>query len=60
MILRSVTRNHARVPSKDLPELLRAIDSYEGSEHTRLAVQMMALTFVRTSELIGVRCEGTI
>jgi integrase len=38
-----------------LPELLRAIDGYVGGEHTRLALQFMALTFVRTSELIGAR-----
>lgn len=50
-------RNHPRVTPKEVPELLRAIDGYEGSEHTRLALQMMALTFVRTSELIGARWQ---
>jgi integrase len=34
---------------------LRAIDEYVGAEHTRLALQLMTLTFVRTSELIGAR-----
>ena len=48
-------RNYARVDAADLPELLHTIDSYVGSEHTRLALQLMALTFVRTSELIGAR-----
>lgn len=48
-------RNYPRVDAKDLPELLRAIDGYVGTEHTRLALQFMALTFVRTSELIGAR-----
>jgi len=48
-------RNYARVGAKELPELLRAIDGYVGAEHTRLALQFMALTFVRTSELIGAR-----
>ncbi len=48
-------RNYARVGAKELPELLRAIDGYVGGEHTRLALQFMALTFVRTSELIGAR-----
>jgi integrase len=48
-------RNHPRVTAKELPELLRAIDEYVGGEHTRLALQLMALTFVRTSELIGAR-----
>jgi integrase len=48
-------RNYPRIDEKELPALLRAIDSYVGSEHTRLALQLMALTFVRTSELIGAR-----
>ncbi len=46
-------RNYPRVSAKELPDLLRAIDGYVGGEHTRLALQLMALTFVRTSELIG-------
>ena len=46
-------RNYARIEAADLPPLLQAIDTYVGSEHTRLALQLMALTFVRTSELIG-------
>jgi integrase len=48
-------RNYPRVDEAELPMLLRAIDSYSGGEHTRLALQLMALTFVRTSELIGAR-----
>jgi integrase len=48
-------RNHPRVTARELPDLLRAIDGYEGAQHTRLALQLMALTFVRTSELIGAR-----
>jgi integrase len=48
-------RNYPRIDQKELPALLRAIDVYVGSEHTRLALQLMALTFVRTSELIGAR-----
>lgn len=48
-------RNYPRVTAKELPDLLRAIDGYTGGEHTRLALQLMALTFVRTSELIGAR-----
>lgn len=46
-------RNYPRVSAKELPGLLHAIDGYTGGEHTRLALQLMALTFVRTSELIG-------
>jgi integrase len=48
-------RNHPRVSAKELPTLLQAIDRYVGNEHTVLALQLMALTFVRTSELIGAR-----
>ncbi len=48
-------RNHPRVSAKELPGLLQAIDRYVGNEHTVLALQLMALTFVRTSELIGAR-----
>jgi integrase len=48
-------RNYPRVGEAELPTLLRAIDGYLGAEHTRLALQLMALTFVRTSELIGAR-----
>ncbi|WP_110328051.1 tyrosine-type recombinase/integrase [Paraburkholderia tropica] len=46
------TKNHARVGEADLPALLHAIDNYSGEEQTRLAFKMMALTFVRTAELI--------
>ncbi len=45
-------RNYSRISSQELPELLRAIDQYTGNAHTRLALQLMTLTFVRTSELI--------
>lgn len=48
-------RNYPRVGTKELPDLLHAIDGYVGGEHTRLAMQLMALTFVRTTELIGAR-----
>jgi integrase len=47
--------NYARVDAKELPELLRKIRGYGGSPYTRLALRLMALTFVRTSELIGAR-----
>ncbi len=47
--------NYARVDAKELPELLRAIEAYQGTPVTRLAIKLLALTFVRTSELIGAR-----
>jgi integrase len=49
--------NMARIEAKELPALLRAIEVYEGRQLTRLAMKLMALTFVRTSELIGARWE---
>jgi integrase len=48
-------RNYPRVKAREMPQLLRAIDGYVGGEHTRLGLQLMALTFLRTSELIGAR-----
>jgi integrase len=48
-------RHQAAVKPEELPALLRAIDGYEviGDRQTRLALQLLALTFVRTGELIG-------
>lgn len=53
----TVKRNLARVDVRELPGLLRAIEVYDGRALTRLAVKLMALTFVRTSELIGGRWD---
>jgi integrase len=47
--------NLARVDTKELPDLLRAIEIYRGKVVTRLAMKLLALTFVRTSELIEAR-----
>jgi len=49
--------NYARLAIKDVPELLRKIEAYPGSPYTRLAMKLMALTFVRTGELIGARWD---
>lgn len=49
--------NYARLDSKELPELLRKIEVYNGSTVTRVAIKLMSMTFVRTSELIGARWE---
>jgi integrase len=46
------TENRARVDVKDLSELLAKMDDYNGDAITRLAMKLMAYTFVRTSELI--------
>ena len=47
--------HYARIDAKELPELMRGIEAYSGAVVTRLAMRLMALTFVRTSELIGAR-----
>jgi integrase len=44
--------NFSRVDARDLPELLLKMEGYEGDALTRLAMKLMAYTFVRTSELI--------
>jgi integrase len=49
--------NLARVSAKELPDLLRAMEVYRGKVVTRLAMKLLALTFVRTSELIEARWE---
>ncbi len=46
------SENFARVDAKELPTLLVKMESYDGDALTRLAMRLMAYTFVRTSELI--------
>lgn len=45
-------KNFARVSEAEFPSLLRCIDAYQGTSQTRLAMNLLCLTFVRTSELI--------
>jgi integrase len=47
--------NYARIEAKELPKLLKQLEVYPGTHVTRLAIKLMALTFVRTSELIGAK-----
>jgi integrase len=50
--------NYARIDAKELPHLLRQIQVYPGRHITRLAIKLLALTFVRTAELIAAKwCE---
>lgn len=51
----TIKTNMARIDAKELPALLRSIEVYDGRPLTRMAIKLMALTFVRTSELIGAR-----
>jgi len=48
-------KHQAAVSTEDFPNLLRAIAGYEriGDKQTRLALELLALTFTRTNELIG-------
>jgi integrase len=48
-------KNQAAVTPEELPALLRAINGYGelGDKLTALALRLLALTFVRTGELIG-------
>ncbi len=50
-----VKKHQSAVRTEDLPDLLRAIAQYDetGDKQTRLALQLLAQTFVRTNELIG-------
>jgi integrase len=47
--------NYARIDARELPDLMRKIEAYQGTPTTRLAIKLMVLTFVRTGELIGAR-----
>ena len=48
-------KKQAAVRPEELPTLLRAIAGYDqiGDKQTKLALQLLATTFVRTNELIG-------
>jgi integrase len=51
----SLKSNYARIDAKELPNLLRQMEIYQGTHVTRFAMKLMALTFIRTSELIGAK-----
>jgi integrase len=46
-------KHMAALPASELPTFLRKIDEYDGEAQTRLALRLLALTFVRTTELRG-------
>jgi integrase len=47
--------NFARLDEKELPGLLRSIEVYTGTPLARLGMRLMALTLLRTGELIDLR-----
>lgn len=48
-------RHHACIAPKELPDLLKAMDAYGGNALTKGALRLVALTFVRTNELIAAK-----
>lgn len=50
-----VKQHQAAIKPEELPELVRAINGYDktGDKQTMLALKLLAMTFVRTNELIG-------
>jgi integrase len=44
-------KNYAALSAADLPEFLRKLEAYDGHVQTRLALKLLALTFVRSGEL---------
>jgi integrase len=48
-------RGHKAMPLDEMPNFLKAIESYDGDPRTRLALRLMILTFARTTELRGAR-----
>ncbi len=49
--------HHRAMPVEELPAFLKALDNYQGSEVTALALRLMVLTFVRTTELRAARWD---
>ena len=44
-------RGHKAMPLKEVAAFLKALESYDGDERTRIALRLMVLTFARTTEL---------
>src|SRR5215831_7380415 len=48
-------RGHRAMSRDELPNFLRALEAYDGDARTRIALQLIILTFVRTGELRSAR-----
>jgi integrase len=48
------TKNRARIEPHQLPTLLSAMDNFSGQTVVKLALKLMAITFVRSEELLDV------
>ncbi|MGE0022875.1 MAG: tyrosine-type recombinase/integrase [Hyphomicrobium sp.] len=50
-------RHHTPMPRDELPRFLRTLDGYDGDPRTALALRLVVLTMVRTTELRAARWE---
>lgn len=50
-------RHHSALPRAELPTFLHRLDHYHGQIQTKLALRLVVLTFVRTTELRAARKE---
>lgn len=50
-------RHHTPMPRDELPGFLRTLDAYDGDPRTALALRLIVLTMVRTTELRAARWE---
>ena len=57
IITPTTVTNRACIPPAELPKLLKDIENYNGSPLTLAAMKLLALTFVRTGELIAARWD---
>jgi integrase len=48
-------RGHKAMPLDEVPTFLKALETYNGDQRTRLALRLMVLTFARTTELRAAR-----
>lgn len=48
-----VVKHRAYLEAKDLPDFLKKLDAYDGNLQTKLALRLLLLTFVRTTEQRG-------
>ncbi|MBI3867413.1 MAG: tyrosine-type recombinase/integrase [Verrucomicrobia bacterium] len=46
-----VSKHHSYLKAVDLPEFLQKLETYDGALQTKLALRLLLLTFVRTTEL---------
>jgi integrase len=46
-----VTKHHAYLKAAELPEYLKRLEAYDGESQTKLALRLLLLTYVRTTEL---------